>query len=743
MGAYYFSKTLGSNTTGNGQINNPWQSFYAMKGAANAILPTDALYFMRGDEWVQEEMIIDSNGTALGRITIDAWGNPALAKPTFRWSVPQSGWTQVGATEIYFKTGLFAWPQTIGVDKSSALGVWSGANNTLPRGTFWVNGAGSIYIRLADGSNPSAHTIYVPPTYQSDGNRGIVRGSYTRGKFVDINNIRVEFAQGKGFSFSQPDSNFNDCEAIGCGADGFLMNGYTPNAEMADRCRANRCLAEHNCAGANFYNGMGQAYTTGASFTWFIDCVARLNKMAGFDFLDYGTDTNVAFGGCVRCVGDRNGAAQSDPSYDGEFYADGANNILFWGCVGFGGGTGTGTAGNSRTTFAASSEHPDVKPVHHIYFVNCWGHTTNWECFNSQNSPSTFNNIQDIYHINCTYIGYRGANSMVWSMSNMAPIADCIHFKNCIFYASGNYPGAVSNWVDVGTWLDADYNLYFRTNGNQVIYSVNNGANNMTLAQWKAAINDEAHSIFADPKFVNDVEGAYDVHLQRTSLGQAFNSPAIGAGTLTAFTPPAWIAAANVLPDNGAVAGTTRSDGVATAPSTIAMDIGYHYPATSSSGALSSANVQPATLVIDAVGTCSISFVTATAWPANGILEATFPTALAGGFIFNSGGTSAASFSSGGTGTLSTLITGAVVKMTRSGGAIIPASTSVVIALTNVKNPPAVGSTGAYQLKTTTSTGAQIDINSAVSADTIISPSAGYTPMYFEALQIENLGLNT
>ena len=86
--------------------------------------------------------------------------------------------------------------------------------------------------------------LHVPAAGQYDANRGIVRGSYARGSYVNISNITVKHSTGKAFSFSQPHSNFNFCTAIACGQDGFLLNGYTPNGEMASYCRVNEDLSK-------------------------------------------------------------------------------------------------------------------------------------------------------------------------------------------------------------------------------------------------------------------------------------------------------------------------------------------------------------------------------------------------------------------------------------------------------------------------------------------------------------------
>ena len=82
---------------------------------------------------------------------------------------------------------------------------------------------------------------------------------------------------------------------------------------------------------------------------------------------------------------------------------------------------------------------------------------------------------------------------------------------------------------------------------------------------------------------------------------------------------------------------------------------------------------------------------------------------------------------------------GAVATLTRSGGSDIAASTAVTLTITNVLNPPQVGSTGAYQIKTTTSADATIDIDNNVSADQIIAPPASYTTIRISGINMSNV----
>lgn len=158
-------------------------------------------------------------------------------------------------------------------------------------------------------------------------------------------------------------------------------------------------------------------------------------------------------------------------------------------------------------------------------------------------------------------------------------------------------------------------------------------------------------------------------------------------------------------------------------------------------GTLTSTNIQPASLILNTANTVTITFTTVNSVANDGKIVCTFPTSLGGGFTFDSGGASTASFNSGGDGSLAVSIVSNVVTLTRSGGSTIAASTAVSIALTNVLNPNQSGSTGTYEIKTTTSADATIDNDTAVSADTIIAP-ATYTTLTIKGLTLSQMKWN-
>ncbi len=164
----------------------------------------------------------------------------------------------------------------------------------------------------------------------------------------------------------------------------------------------------------------------------------------------------------------------------------------------------------------------------------------------------------------------------------------------------------------------------------------------------------------------------------------------------------------------------------------------YASAETYSSGSLTSTNVQPASLITDAVGNVTVSFTTTNTLPASGKIVVTFPTSLGAGFTFNSGGSTAASSLSGIDGSLAVSIASNVITLTRSGGTDSTAGAKSFV-LSNIQNPNTAGSTGVYGIKTTYSNDVLIDEDASVSADTISSPPpAPGTPTGLAATAYDN-----
>lgn len=135
------------------------------------------------------------------------------------------------------------------------------------------------------------------------------------------------------------------------------------------------------------------------------------------------------------------------------------------------------------------------------------------------------------------------------------------------------------------------------------------------------------------------------------------------------------------------------------------------------SSTLSSTDVQPASLVINATTNNTISFTQALGIPASGTIQITYPS----GFVLT--GVSGASCSSM-DGTISASVSGTNVILTRSGGTSEPAGAQTCT-ISGVKNPSAAGSGGTYAITTYTADGLLIEQDGAVAADSFTTTASG------------------
>ena len=147
-------------------------------------------------------------------------------------------------------------------------------------------------------------------------------------------------------------------------------------------------------------------------------------------------------------------------------------------------------------------------------------------------------------------------------------------------------------------------------------------------------------------------------------------------------------------------------------------------------GALTSASVVPDSLAVSAAGNVAVSFVVENALPADGKIVVIFPS----GFTLNSGGTTGISTDNF-DGTTAVTGSSSTVTITRLPTATeIAASSTVTFTLTFIKNPTVTGSSGAYTIKTQTSSATVIDQNTSVAASTITAAALTKTNVQPESL---------
>jgi hypothetical protein len=135
--------------------------------------------------------------------------------------------------------------------------------------------------------------------------------------------------------------------------------------------------------------------------------------------------------------------------------------------------------------------------------------------------------------------------------------------------------------------------------------------------------------------------------------------------------------------------------------------------------ALSSTNVQPATLVTGQSSTVTVSFTAVTDIPADGKIKVTFPS----GFTVSGANGATCSTMDG---QFATSVASQVVTITRSTGSTETAAAETCT-IAGIVNPTIAGSTGTYTIETTDAVNTQLDVDAAVAADTIVAGTLGST----------------
>lgn len=585
MATFYFS-TSGNNTTGDGSQALPWKTFIAKKSGNDQINPNDYCLFKRGDIWVaaEAEVVVRSSGTFGSPINMGAYGTGD--PPTFAGAgITSSGFTYTGANSIYSIAGQSqANLRVVTQDDNKALGVWNGTQTTLPEGTFKRVGT-TLFIRCWGNVAPSTASIRIANYTNSNYYRGLVRNSDTgdsRGAYIEWHDIRVICSNTFGITSSKGHNNFYDCIVMGTGNDAVDMYGYAPNSESASD---NMWFRGEVSYGAAMGSGNGQGFTIGAPRVWVVDTVIHDNFMAGLDFLDYGSDTNVTECGALRCVVYNNARWQdAGGSWDPQIYVDGASEIFIYGCIVWGAGVTGGTANNAKSGITFGSEHPTSRPCQNIWIVNnlvfgchwtciqageiCYGSTS--ECPTDGNTkPRTTKNI---YIINNTLVTYdAGSFDMCLSLGDLNTTTDNIVIRNNIFVCDSI---TTWHWAGTGTNLLFDHNVYYRRNqasSSTNIYSTDGGTTNYNLAAWQATrTGRDTGAVYGNPMFILDSDTIMDAHLDPAS-------PAIGIGMLSPYpvSVPSWLPAA-LFPYGTNVRGAVLASGVFENVATT-LSAGFHY----------------------------------------------------------------------------------------------------------------------------------------------------------------------
>ncbi len=162
---YYVSPT-GSDANGGTSASSPWQS--VTKVDATAFQPGDQVLFQYGGQWAGS-LSATSSGTAAAPITYAAYGNAALAKPTFTGSdaVASSAFTPVtGTTFQYTSSSAVNWvydnhqfthESQDALTQSGATDTTSVAANlgyveSTPNSFYYNPATSAVYVNLGTSS---------------------------------------------------------------------------------------------------------------------------------------------------------------------------------------------------------------------------------------------------------------------------------------------------------------------------------------------------------------------------------------------------------------------------------------------------------------------------------------------------------------------------------------------------------------------------------------------------------------
>ena len=705
---YYADSVAGSDSTGVGTIGNPYRTWPGSPlDGVNGLACGESFLFKRNSvyEGITDAGLIRNHGTTAcsgSPITFGAYG--AGNDPIFYADAEYAGsWTNT--TGNIWRTDFGSTTNPKGytlANGTESLMIWSVANNTVPDGSYCPSSsltAGTAcntvgpYIYINIGEDPAGDSLRIGNNTVSS--RGLFRGPVsgsagTYGHYLDWKDLD---GRGSPLSGLIPTGSNNRAINIHFNAsrnDTLIAIEYAPGNEDSEGFTDYYGVYEGGAAGGS---GFGQGMTVYSGGVTLVGTVSTLNGMAGLDILDYDTTDVEAenFTG-YGLVLTKNGRSAKSNSFDPIFYVDGGHNVLLHSSKLYNQGI-QGASGqlNSRQCIKLGSEHPVDEIVSGIHIVNVLGTGCHSFCMKTDNlNQGDPDNISDLNFYWVSLLSNAGTSGdRNLHFANLTATADTAKIRNSILV--GNSGALIDDSAYTGTSLDMDYNLYYRRGQASTanlyggVTACGGGADtNCTLTEWQTQTGEDATSAYGNPLFVSDSSTAPDLHLQASS-------PAFGTGQVDAWdvNSLSWVPSA-IKTDIGShgVRGITASTGV---EDTDWNDLGFHY----NTRKLTSANVEPASLIAGATGNVSITFVIpekVSALLSMWKIVVVFPD----GFTFDQGGSTAFT-SSDIDGTFSTAVSGTTVTVTRQqdGSSLFPGTYTGTFS--NVKNPSA-GSPGVYKV---------------------------------------------
>ena len=191
---YYVSQSAGSDTN-NGLTKVMSFKTLAKAGTLKNLKGGDAILLKRGDVW-HEEFVIPGSGTSTNsRLVIGTYGSGAYpiidgADVVTGWSLISAGTYQVSRTSASYKVFVDAmYTPTVPLKVEASL------SETIQTPGSSYSDADTLYIHLADGSNPAKHKIEVSGSLHPT---GIVASNKS---YVTVENLAIIRTTNSGVAF--------------------------------------------------------------------------------------------------------------------------------------------------------------------------------------------------------------------------------------------------------------------------------------------------------------------------------------------------------------------------------------------------------------------------------------------------------------------------------------------------------------------------------------------------------------
>lgn len=574
---YYVDYTNGNDSNSGTALSSSFKTMAPVTG--NFFLnPGDHVEIVGGQTYPGSActFTINSNGTFNNPIVIEQYLAAGGSAPIFNCAsnvTTVSGWSGWTNTSGNIWESNVVIPFTVnGVIVDGTYNVIGAANTNSMLATTnnrWYQSSGNLFVRLSDNSDPDGHSIEVVGQYQSTGTNGIIQTGGTVGQvlagkhlgdYVYFKNLETYGAVSSGFMMRNIGNHIDNSEAIFSGYASLycVTNGVFPG------CANNTYNYFTANYGSGAYSNGGENVVIEGTNTDFNNGIIENGAMAGYDPIAYNSSTfgsnNRIMNSIIEFNSQRSLQNTDTHGFDPQAYCDGCSYLQMDNDIIIGNSANSNYPAanqNAVPNIDIFSEHPSTNIPHDIYVHNVLSYNCNYMDIIA-GVDSSDKVLYNVWVDNSTF--YNSTGGFVAQFRYFDPSHGVsLHVYNNIFYYGGSGTFLIS-YDNAATW-DLNNNDYFG-NAESGGLIKDSAGNFYTVAQWQTFSGQDSNSINANPRFITN---GSDFHLQRTSLGQANNSPGIGIA-LAHYADPFF---------NTYNLGTTRTDGII--DSDTSPDLGYHY----------------------------------------------------------------------------------------------------------------------------------------------------------------------